>query len=947
MADEEAKSRLAVVIIGAFGDTTLRRAYPALFRLRCSRIVEKTRVVGVSKRGSREELVKSLETHLGAGEQEKFLNGCSLILGDFQTPEVAQQITDEVAGYTQILVYFNPTLVLHSSEMSELGHRLLPQTKVDGGFLRVVVEKPLGFDLPSSTMLAKNMALAFGGERNIFRLDHFLGKEMVQNIVAVRFANRFLEPSWNNHNIQAVVISCREAMFVKPGSYAKYFDEYGIIREVILDHLLHIMALIAMETPVSLDDSRSVRDEVAKVLRCVEPAKLEDTVLGQYSGYRTVDGVSNNSNTATFATMVLYINNPRWYGVPFIIKAGKGMYERRTDVRVQFKKPHNTLFPASRGGGPLNELVIRVQPNSDMYMKMMRKIPGLELNVAPTKLDLLGMGQSLLLDVLSKSSDEEAAVRHLPLLNSYSPDSYERLLYDVIQNDQSSFTRADELSALWEIVTPLLNQLNDEETLARVIHLYQVGAKGPHASYDLMRRVGFEEHKLQTESLGVKKISVLQQLMSRFILSTYKMEELIANLTKEFERGLRGEEHACVKMLPSYVTRVPNGTEVGVYYALDLGGTNFRVTRFQFEGKGEVKLTDERKFTVPDELMRGDAPELFDFLAACVVSLDLVEEGPRYYGFTFSFPVEQSAINVGKLLNWTKGFTTTGVIGENVVELLDAALKRTGFEAKLVALINDTVGTLMSCAYTDPQTLIGVILGTGTNAAYREKVENIPKLPEELRECGGEMVINMEWGNFGSTGKMLPYSEVDTEIDNNSRNKGKQNFEKMISGMYLGEIARCCLYRLYDAGEIWASKETTVPEDLRVPYAFLTRYLSDVEYDMSENLKIVARVESRFGVKNSTKADRVKLKEVCGMIIGRAAKLTACAIAATVRLVGNERGQGSTVGIDGSVYEHHPSFRQRLAVALGEVACQCNLVLAKDGSGRGAALVACGEVEKL
>lgn len=487
---------------------------------------------------------------------------------------------------------------------------------------------------------------------------------------------------------------------------------------------------------------------------------------------------------------------------------------------------------------------------------------------------------------------------------------------------------------------------------------YAVGSRGPAEAYALMKRVGFVAHKLESELLGAKPRTALQQLTGQFHLSAFRMEQIASSFKQEFRRGLSGDPDATVRMLPSYVTRIPTGGERGVFYALDLGGTNFRCTRFCFDGAGGSEATDERKFTVPDEIMMGEQEALFDFLAECVASLDVVGDvangAVRRYGFTFSFPCQQNALDSATLLSWTKGFTTRGVVGEDVVALLQVALDRRGFPAQIVAVLNDTVGTLVSSAFIDPDTRIGVILGTGTNAAYRERVDNIRSLPEEARAaavaaavaagrepCDAEMVINTEWGNFGAgdSGSALPRTPVDLDVDAASRNKGAQCFEKMISGMYLGELARLCLVRIHAAGEIWAGASTEVPPCLtQEPGSFQTRFLSDIEYDMSEELRIVQRVENQYGIKGSSARDRVVLKEVCGMVIQRAAKLTACAIAAAVRQMGSD---GGTVGIDGSVYIHHPSFRQRLGVALGELAVQVNVTLAKDGSGKGAALVAC------
>ena len=394
----------------------------------------------------------------------------------------------------------------------------------------------------------------------------------------------------------------------------------------------------------------------------------------------------------------------------------------------------------------------------------------------------------------------------------------------------------------------------------------------------------------------------------------------------------------------TYSPCASDGFLAGIFYALDIGGTNFRVTRFNLDGKGNAHLTDERKFTIPEEVMVAtEASALHDFMADCIVNVPGEAGEDRKYGYTFSFPVEQKAIDSGVLLNWTKGFKTKGVEGKDVVPPLREALKSRGFAGEITALVNDTVGTLASGAFKDPNCVIGVILGTGTNAAYIENVENIRTLPEELRKKGGEMVINIEWGAFGDGSKSLPSCRIDEVLDANSRNPGKQSLEKKISGFYLGEITRLCLKELIEAKEIYA--DATIPDKLtNTAYSFESRYLSDIEYDLSEDFNTIQRVESQVGIENSTLNDRRKLKEVCGMVIERAARLTAIAIAGTT-IQSSRDAAKVTVGVDGSVYEHHPSFRQRLKSALRSLGVDCNIILSKDGSGKGAALIACG-VEK-
>ena len=400
-------------------------------------------------------------------------------------------------------------------------------------------------------------------------------------------------------------------------------------------------------------------------------------------------------------------------------------------------------------------------------------------------------------------------------------------------------------------------------------------------------------------------------------------------------------------MLPSFVTkfRSSSSSEGAKHvFSLDLGGTNFRVSRWLFAG-GAISLTDERKFAVPMSAMQGNhASDLFDFLAECIGSLQTDDDVDPRYGFTFSFPSKQISIDNAKLISWTKGFTTPGVVGEDVVALLHASMRKKGVRGTVVALINDTVGTLCSRTFSDPSCKIGVILGTGTNAAYVERVENIKTLDEATRASFGpdaKMVINMENGAFGDTGKTLPVSRIDREVDAASLNPGQQTYEKMVSGMYLGEITRRAVLRLMRAREIWngVDDRRSVFDAISTPGSFGSFLLSEIDYDMTDDLVLVKQIEeTKLSIRGSTVEDRKLLKEMCSMVIDRAARLTACVIAATSKQIGDD--ETVTAGVDGSVYQLHPSFRQRLMAALRILGSRAQVVLSKDGSGRGAAICA-------
>lgn len=256
----------------------------------------------------------------------------------------------------------------------------------------MIIEKPFGKDAESSKKLSDHLAKLFT-EDQLYRIDHYLGKEMVQNLMTIRFGNKIFAPTWNRENIAAVTITFKEPFGT--GGRGGYFDEFGIIRDVMQNHLLQILSLVAMEKPASCHPD-DIRNEKVKVLKSINSIKLEDTVLGQYvadpngegeakMGYRDDPTVPAGSTTPTYALAVLRINNERWDGVPFILKCGKALNERKAEVRIQYHDVPGDIF---EGKPKRNELVIRVQPGEALYVKMMTKSPGITFDMEETELDL-------------------------------------------------------------------------------------------------------------------------------------------------------------------------------------------------------------------------------------------------------------------------------------------------------------------------------------------------------------------------------------------------------------------------------------------------------------------------------------------------------------------------------------------------------------------------------
>ncbi|HAS84396.1 MAG TPA: glucose-6-phosphate dehydrogenase, partial [Verrucomicrobia bacterium] len=336
---------------------------------------------------------------------------------------------------------------------------------------RIVIEKPFGRDRESSDVMVREMGLVFR-EAQTFRIDHYLGKEVIQNLMVLRFANLVFEPLWNRQYIDHVQISWKEDLSV--AGRGGYFDNYGIIRDVMQNHLLQILALVAME-PASELDAGHICNEKIRVLRSIKPVGLDDLVVGQYRaawwngrhelGYLEDEGVPENSLTPTYAAACLAIDNERWRGVPFLIRAGKGLETRTTEIRIRFKPVERSMFAGLLPAGAANELVIRVQPDEAIYLQVATKVPGMAMKLQQTPLNL----------------------RYQEAFDAMIPDAYESLLVDVMRGDKSLFIRKDELAAAWDIFTPVLKDL---EQRGQKPESYAFGTVGPDGAQALAARSG-------------------------------------------------------------------------------------------------------------------------------------------------------------------------------------------------------------------------------------------------------------------------------------------------------------------------------------------------------------------------------------------------------------------------------------------------------------------------
>ncbi|XP_019760186.1 hexokinase type 2 isoform X3 [Dendroctonus ponderosae] len=407
------------------------------------------------------------------------------------------------------------------------------------------------------------------------------------------------------------------------------------------------------------------------------------------------------------------------------------------------------------------------------------------------------------------------------------------------------------------------------------------------------------------------------------------------------KRGLGKATHAdsIVKCFPTYVQDLPDGTETGKFLALDLGGTNFRVLLIELSGEHfEMK---SKIFAIPEHIMLGSGEQLFDHIAECLaifVKEEQVQHETLPLGFTFSFPLSQRGLTVGILERWTKGFNCSNVVGNDVVQMLNDAIDRRGdVSIDVMAVLNDSTGTLMSCAWLNKNCRVGIIIGTGNNGCYVERQENA-ELFDDVDNGSGKVMINLEMGAFGDDGCLdFVRSEYDKDVDRNSINPGKQIQEKMISGMYMGELVRLVLEKFTKEGLLFGGKGSDMLFERK---RFYTKYVSEIESDEPGLFTNQKQILEELGLKHATEQDYVNVRYICECISRRAAHLASATITTLLHKMDEKK---VTVGVDGSVYRYHPHFRNLMMEKIRELcdpSIEFDLMLSEDGSGRGAALVA-------
>lgn len=432
----------------------------------------------------------------------------------------------------------------------------------------------------------------------------------------------------------------------------------------------------------------------------------------------------------------------------------------------------------------------------------------------------------------------------------------------------------------------------------------------------------------------------VQSLVSSFVVSREKLLQIAEHFQHQLAEGLAVPEHT-LKMIPSFVTRLPTGLEKAIALVVDLGGTNLRVCSIELLGNRESRV-EQQQFVIPDAIKTGSGQALFQYVAECVQSFVHAQhlQGPLKMGFTFSFPVKQSSLNHGTLIHWNKGFDGADVLGMDVVQLLQSKLDQLGLKITITALINDTIGTLAAHCFVQPDTKLGVILGTGTNAAYVEQQKNITKMALK----GDMMLINTEWGAFDCEQRVLPFNAIDRQLNSNSVHPGRQLYEKMISGAYLGELTRLSMVKWIQEKVLFTHVAHWEQNKLMQNGEFDSAYMSAIQSDTPDFVATQDLFRTKFGVE-PTLEDCRRIRALVEAVSTRSAHLSAAGLVALLRKANLPNGQNTTIAVDGSVWRKYHGFQACLSECLAQLLGTdqfkyISLKSAIDGSAIGAAVVA-------
>lgn len=484
----ENPKNLIIVIFGASGDLTFRKLMPAIFSLKTQKLMpEKYAILGVGRtRISTDDFRNKMSEAIITSSEEKTSdqNIISAFVQDLyylsmdnssessysELKTLLQEIDNKYTIAGNYIFYMATPPSMYEIIAVNLAKAGL--SNQENGFRRVIIEKPFGYDLESGRKL--NMTLhELIAEEQIFRIDHYLGKETVQNLLVTRFANGMFEPLWNRNYIHRIEITSAESIGVE--ERGGYYDSAGALRDMVQNHLLQMVGLTAMEPPSSLD-ADAIRNEILKVFQSLQPIKEEDVakqvIRGQYTGslirgecvtgYRFEKGVAVDSRTETYVAMKFFINNWRWGGVPFYIRTGKRLPTKVTEIVIHFKQTPHHLFQRESGKLSSNQLIIRIQPDEGMLLKFDMKEPGAGFNVKNVNMDF----------------------HYKDLTNTRVPSAYERLLNDVMVGDSTLFSRDDEVETAWKFLEPIQKTWANNPAIK--VFGYPAGTWGPEHANDLI-----------------------------------------------------------------------------------------------------------------------------------------------------------------------------------------------------------------------------------------------------------------------------------------------------------------------------------------------------------------------------------------------------------------------------------------------------------------------------